>query len=97
MFVEELMFVKIGNKNFHLVEEKAKDMIESQTVKVNEILEVLKPKKWMGGVRVSGLPRCVLSSQFRDAIKAVEDKKCEKREAIEKRKAEWKVKAEEKK
>ena len=78
MFVEEPMFVKIGNKKFRLVKEKEKDTIESQTVKVNEILEVPKPKKRMGGVRVSGLPHCVSSSQFRDAIKAVEDKKREK-------------------
>ena len=48
MFVEELMYVKIGNKKFCLVEEKEKDMIESQTLKVNEILEVPKSKKWMG-------------------------------------------------
>ena len=51
----------------------------------------------MGGVRVSGLPRCVSSQKFRDVINAAEEKKKQQREAIEKRKAECKEKAKAKK
>ena len=51
----------------------------------------------MGGVRVSGLPRCVSSQKFRDAINAAKEKKKQQCEAIEKRKAERKEKAEAKK
>ena len=42
----------------------------------------------MGGVCVSGLPQCVSTPQFRQVIQAAENKKHEKREEMEKRKAE---------
>ena len=65
--------------------------------KINKIFEIPKPKRKMGGVCVSGLPQCVSTPQFRQAIQAAEDKKCEKREEVEKRKVERKEKAKQKK
>ena len=91
------MIVKIGAKKFHLVEEAKEDTAEGKEDKRKKILDVSKTKSRMGGVRVSGLPRCVLSQKFCDAINAAKEKKKQQREAIEKRKAERKEKAEEKK
>ena len=96
-FEMESMFVKIGNKKFWLIKEVDNPRVESQTEKINKIFEIPKPKRKMGGVRVSGLPRCVSTPQFHQVIQAAEDKKREKREEVEKRKAEWKEKAEQKK
>ena len=90
MFVNEPMIVKIGAKKFHLVEEAKEDTIEGKEDKIKKILDVPKTKSRMGGVRVSGLPRCVSSQKFHDAINAAEEKKKQQREAIEKRKAERK-------
>ena len=97
MFVNKPMIVKIGAKKFHLVEEAEEDTIEGKEDKIKKILDVPKTKSRMGGVRVSGLPRCVSSQKFRDAINAAEEKKKEQHEAIEKQKAERKEKAEAKK
>ena len=84
MFVKEAMIVKIGAKKFRLVEEAEEDTVEGKEDKIKKILDVPKTKSRMGGVRVSGLPRCVSSQKFRDAINAAEEKKKQQCEAIEK-------------
>ena len=63
MFVNELMFVKIGGKKFKLVEE-IEEPVEGKEDKIARILDVPKVKTKMGGARVSGLPRCVSSQKF---------------------------------
>ena len=90
MFIKEPMIVKVGAKKFDLVEEAEEDTIEGKEDKIKKILDVPKTKSRMGGVRVSGLPRCVSSQKFCDTINAAEEKKKQQREAIEKRKAEHK-------
>ena len=97
MFVKEPMIVKIGAKKFCLVEEAEEDTVEGKEDKIKKILDVPKTKSRMGGVRVSGLPRCVSSQKFRDAINAAKEKKKQQHEAIEKRKAKCKENAEAKK
>ena len=92
MFVKEPMIMKIGAKKFRLVEEAEEDTVEGKEDKIKKILDVPKTKSRMGGVRVSGLPQCVSSQKFCDAINAAEEKKKQQREAIEKWKAESKEK-----
>ena len=96
MFMNEPMFINIGGKKFKLVEE-IEEPVEGKEDKIARILDVLKVKTKMGGAQVSGLPRCVSSQKFRDVINAAEAKKKEKREDIERCKAECKAKAEAKK
>ena len=84
MFIQEPMIVKIGAKKFCLVEEAEEDTVEGKEDKIKKILDVPKTKSRMGGVRVSGLPRCVSSQKFHDAINAAKEKKKQQCEAIEK-------------
>ena len=90
------MVISIGKKKFKLIEVKEE---KSDKEKLDEIFAIPKVKKStkMVGCHMPGLPCCVLSQAFHDKEKEIEDKKKEKRDAIEKQKAEQKADTEWKK
>ena len=81
------MVISIGKKKFKLIEVEEE---KSDKEKLDEIFAIPKAKKStkMVGCRMPGLPHCVSSQAFRDKVKEIKDKKKEKQDAIEKRKAE---------
>ena len=81
------MVISIGKKKFKLIEVKEEKSDKENLDKIFAIPKAKKSKK-MVGCHMPGLPRCVSSQAFCDKVNEIEDKKKEKRDTIEKHKAE---------
>ena len=86
----------LGRKKYKLIE-VADDGPESQKDVVEDILKVPQAKvSCMGRAQMQGLPRCISDKKYQEILKAKEEKKMKEKEEVEKRKAEWAAKVEQK-
>ena len=75
------MVITVRKKRFRLIKVDDKKPKKMRDETIEEVLEVPKPKNVkLGPCRVPGLPRCVLSQEFRDWVKEIEDRKKAKRD-----------------